>query len=81
MEFARASGILGHETHDVLLPLIMEEQPIFGPDTVPKQICYDVGNPYDVDNILGFPQVGVEGGAAFPPAPPFSAQEDFQLMF
>jgi hypothetical protein len=57
------------------------EQPIFDPDAVPEHECYDVGNPYDMDNILGFPQVGVEGGAAFPPAPPFSAQEDFQLMF
>ena len=73
--------MLGHQSHDVLLPLIREGQPIFGPGTVTKQKCYDAGNPYDIDNILGFPQGGLGGEAAFPPAPPFSAQEDFQLMF
>lgn len=57
------------------------DQPIFNLEAVPEHDCYDVGNPYDMDAILGFPEYVQEGSVDMAGTPPFDAQEDFQLLF
>ncbi|KAF4119844.1 mating type protein MAT1-1-1 [Geosmithia morbida] len=60
----------------------MNKEPIFEISNIPDHRCYDISNSYDMDSIAGFVEpLGKYTYGFSDDSPPFSAHNDFQLMF